>query len=154
MLHIQKFDSIRISLLCDITKIWKKSTILKMLKTYVLHNNNSKKVSKICQKNNCFINNQMTYCFLFQINLLIFQNPYEFLNFFSKFWNINETLRIWDVFVTRFYTTNKNFSGNWTNSCTVIASKCFFFFFKNGIFINVKKNWTNLYGFWKIDEFI
>ena len=34
----QKFDTIRVSILCDIIKIWKKLTILKMSKTYILHN--------------------------------------------------------------------------------------------------------------------
>ena len=28
------------------------------------------------------------------------------------------------------------------------------FFFENGIFTRVKKNWKNLYGFWKINELI
>ena len=37
-----KFDSIRISVLSDITKILKKSTTLKMSITFILHNNGVK----------------------------------------------------------------------------------------------------------------
>ena len=37
----QKFDSIRISELGDITKIFEKPTILKISKLYILHNNNA-----------------------------------------------------------------------------------------------------------------
>ena len=44
---------------------------------------------------------------------------------------MNVTLRILDVFVTRWI-----------------------FFFENGILINDKKNSKNLYGFWKINKFI
>ena len=32
-----KFDTIRISILRDIIKMWKKLTMLKMSKTYILH---------------------------------------------------------------------------------------------------------------------
>ena len=38
------FDSIRISVLRDITKIKKKSSMLKMSKTFILHNNNAGKL--------------------------------------------------------------------------------------------------------------
>ena len=49
---------------------------------------------------------------------------------------MNVTLRIFDVFVTRFRIAHKNFLGDRTNSCTIIHS----IFFKNGVFKNVKKN--------------
>ena len=42
----QKFDSIGFSLLRDLTKIWKKSLILKMSRIFMSHNNNIKKLFK------------------------------------------------------------------------------------------------------------
>ena len=61
-----------------------------MSKTYILHNNNAENLITSCKKNNkCLINNQVTYpFFLVRMNLLIFQNPYEFFQFFSTFLKI------------------------------------------------------------------
>ena len=42
----QKVDLLRISVFCDIKKIWKKSTILKMSKIFILYNNKAKKLLK------------------------------------------------------------------------------------------------------------
>ena len=39
----QKFNTIRVSVLRDTTKVWKKSSILRKSKTYIWHNNNAKK---------------------------------------------------------------------------------------------------------------
>ena len=61
----QKFNTIRILELLDIIKIWKKSTILKMSKTFILHNNKAEKLLSNRQKNNCPIKNQVTYTFFF-----------------------------------------------------------------------------------------
>ena len=46
----QKFNKIRISVFCDIIKIWKKSIVLKMSKTYILHNNNVENFLKYSQQ--------------------------------------------------------------------------------------------------------
>ena len=47
------------------------------------------KIIKKLQKKNCSINNQVTHnFFLFQMNLLIIQNPYEFFRFFVTFLKI------------------------------------------------------------------
>ena len=60
----QKFGTIRILVLCD--KSEKKSAILKMSETYILHNNNTEKLLKNSKiKNDCPINNQVTYPFSF-----------------------------------------------------------------------------------------
>ena len=72
------------------------------------------------------------------MNILIFQNRYEFFQvFFPILRKERNITRFGYVFVTTV--THKNFSGNWTNSCTIIAS----IFFENGIFMNVKKNEEN-----------
>ena len=103
------------------------------------------------KKINCLINNQVTYpCFISD----------EFINFSESLWIVSVFLKIFKsernvtnfdyIFGTRFHITHKNFSGNWTNSCTVLAR----FFFKKGIFIKVLKNWKNWYGFWKINNLI
>ena len=60
-----------------------------MSKTYILHNNNAKKLLKNCKKKYNFpINNQVTYPFLFKMNLLIFQFPNVFSQFFFKYLKI------------------------------------------------------------------
>ena len=63
--------TIRISVLCDITKICKKSPILTTSRQYILHNNNAGKLLTNCKKK-IPINNQgdLSY-FTFQMNLLI-----------------------------------------------------------------------------------
>ena len=57
----QKLNTIRISVLRDIIRIWKKSTTLKMSQLSILHNNNPKKLLTNCQKKNCPINNQVKF---------------------------------------------------------------------------------------------
>ena len=59
---------------------------------------------------------------------------------------MNVTLRISDVFVTRFHIARKEFQSDWTNSWMILAS----------IFIDryFHKRKKNLYGFWKINKFI
>ena len=49
---------------------------------YILRNNNAEKLLTNRQKNNCYINNQVTYPFSFQMNLFIFQISYDFCKFF------------------------------------------------------------------------
>ena len=51
---------------------------------------------------------------------------------------------------SRVHITHKNFSHNWTNSCTIIGS----IFFRNRYFYKRKKNWKNSCVFWKINKFI
>ena len=46
----QKSHSIRISVLWDITKLWKKSATSKMTRTFILHNNNAEVIQKIVKK--------------------------------------------------------------------------------------------------------
>ena len=66
-----------------------------------------------------------------------------------KFWKINVTLQISDMFLYQdIHIKHNNLSGDWTNSCMLIAS-----IFFNGIFINLKK-FENLKKFWKIYKFI
>ena len=48
---------------------------------------------------------------------------------------MNVTLQISNAFVPRFYMTHTNFPGDWTNSCTVIAS----IFFENAILKHIKQ---------------
>ena len=82
----------------------------------------SKSYKKFAKKNNCLINNQVTYpFFLFQMNLLIFL---PFLKFFLKILK-NQRYEFKYVFVRIFDITQKNFLGNLTNSCTFITQ--FFF---------------------------
>ena len=64
----------------------------------------------------------------------------------KKFLSKNVTLRIFDVFIPIFHIIHKNFSGEWTNSCTVSLN-----FFQKRYFEKRKKN---SYGFWKINKFI
>ena len=40
----QKFKTVRISVLHDIIKIWKKLNISKMTESYIFHNNNAEKL--------------------------------------------------------------------------------------------------------------
>ena len=84
-----------------------------MLKTFILRNDNAEKLLTCWQKNNCPTNNQVTYTFLCQMNLLFFKNLKEF-----------------------FFISSNQFSGIWTNNFTVIV---LIFFSKNGVFKNVKK---------------
>ena len=94
---------------------------------------------------------------LFQMNLLISQNPYEFFQFFSRFWKfiwnfckINVTLWIMNIiFETRFHMTHMKFLGDWSNSSTVAIS----IVLKKCIFIYIKK-WKNSYEFWKMTKLI
>ena len=87
----------------------------------------------------------------FSESMWIFSISFRFWKFCWKFWKMDVTLRILDIFfVLTFYITQKNFLGDWTNSCTDIAS----IFLKNGILENVKKKRKNSYGFWKINKFI
>ena len=58
-----KFWSIRISLLRDITIIWKKSTIFKISRTLILHNTNPENLLTNRFFLNCSINNHITYPF-------------------------------------------------------------------------------------------
>ena len=37
---------------------------------------------KIGKHNNCLVNSQLAYPFLFQLNSLVFKKPYEFFQFF------------------------------------------------------------------------
>ena len=45
----------------------------------------SKNYCGIAKKNNFLMDNQLAYPFQFQINLLIVQNPFEFVPFFFNF---------------------------------------------------------------------
>ena len=56
----QKFDLITISVLRDITKIYKKAQISKMSRTFILQDDNAAKLLIIRQKNIWLINNQVT----------------------------------------------------------------------------------------------
>ena len=81
---------------------------------------------KIPKKNYCPINNQATFFSLFPINLLIFQNPCKFFQFFLRLPNFLKILKSENKvinfgFVTTIYIADKIFSGDSTNSCTVIA---------------------------------
>ena len=40
----EKFDSIKISVLRDVRKIWKTSSVSKMLRKFILHHNNAEKL--------------------------------------------------------------------------------------------------------------
>ena len=77
MLYIQipnqKFDTIRTSVLRDITKIFKKSIILTMSNIYILHNDNAE--NKFQKKKNCFMNNQMIYSFFILNKFVEFLEP-------------------------------------------------------------------------------
>ena len=64
-------DSIRISVLCGGTKIRKKSSILKMSRTLILHKNNAEKLFKKIKKP----------LLLFEINSLLFLIHVDFFKF-------------------------------------------------------------------------
>ena len=75
------------------------------------------------------MNNQMTYPFFiskefidFLESIWIFSTYLRFWIFFCKFSIMIVTLRIFDVFAPRFHIIHKIFPGDWTNSCTLIAS--------------------------------
>ena len=53
----QKFNTIRTSVLRDVTENWKKSTILQKSTTYILRNNNAEKLLTTFKKNIYPINN-------------------------------------------------------------------------------------------------
>ena len=84
----------------------------------------------------------------------------EFIWIFSIFFYVTEFFLILKnernitncgyAFVTRFYSAPKNFPNDWTKICTVIAV----IFFKNGIFIKVKRLEKNSYEFWKPKKLI
>ena len=113
-----KFNMIRILVLRGITKIWKKSTVVKKSKKYILHNNNAEKWSKNWQKkNNCPKNNQVTYPCFISNGFINFSELIRIFQFFLRFWKMNVTLRILNVYVPRLYITHKNFPGDWTNIC-------------------------------------
>ena len=87
MLHVyttsQKFNKIKISVLRYITKsekIRKKSTILSISKTHILHDNNAGKLLRNCKKNNCPINNKVAYPFSISNKLIDFS---EFMKIVS-----------------------------------------------------------------------
>ena len=86
----QTFDTIGISVLLDITNIWKKSTVSRISKTNILRNNNAEKLLTNLEKN-CPINNQVTYAFFIQNDFTDF--------YFWKFGKMNVTLLISDIFL-------------------------------------------------------
>ena len=99
----QKFSTIRTSVLRDIIKIFKKSTILKISKTYILHNNNDQKLLNNWKWiKNCPISNQVNLFFIsnkfidFSESIWIF---WIFFYGFKNFWKLNVTLRILDMFL-------------------------------------------------------
>ena len=95
----QKFDSIRISLLRDITKIWKKLPLSKTSRIFILHdnNNNAKKLSENWWKINFSINNQVTYLFLISNEFIHFlESIWIFFNLF----NVHENTVTYPKFVT------------------------------------------------------
>ena len=97
----QTFDTIGISVLLDITNMWKKSTVSRISKTNILRNNNAEKLLTNLEKN-CPINNQVTYAFFYSKRL------YWFL--FLKIWkNERNFTNFRYLFVTRFYIIRKNF---------------------------------------------
>ena len=77
----QKWDSVRI-LNTSRWKIKKKSKLWKILRTFILRNENVKKLLT-CNKN-CVINKQTQYLF-FVLNSLIFMKTFEFFLHFCKY---------------------------------------------------------------------
>ena len=59
------FDSIRISVFCDVTKIEKKSSILRMSRTLILHKLLTKQQKKVKSK---WINRKIYFIFSFKMN--------------------------------------------------------------------------------------
>ena len=101
----QKFDSMKISLLRDIIKIFKKSIILKVSTKIILHNNIfDKLLINWYKKNYCPLNNEVTHPFIitkkfidfffnsirffwfFFSNFVKWTKRYEFRIRFYKFW--------------------------------------------------------------------
>ena len=75
----QKFGSIGIPVFRDVTKIGKNSSIIKMSRTFILHNNNSERLLI-----KSLIKIIVLYCSLsfFRTNSLIFYNHVNLVNFF------------------------------------------------------------------------
>ena len=90
----QKYDPIRISVVCDITKIWWKPPISKILRIFTLHNNNAEKLLTNRYKNYCLINNQVTDPFCISNEVIDFSESIfffiftilQFLQFFLRSW--------------------------------------------------------------------
>ena len=113
------------------------------------------KLIKLPKKKNCLINYHVSYP-SFISN--------EFIDFSESMWicpifftilktnlkilkNERNVTSFGCAFLTRFHITHNNFSGDWSNSCSVIVS----IFFQKRYFPKRKKN---AYGFWKINELI
>ena len=68
------------------------------------------------------------------MNLLIFQNPYQFFQFYSTFLKISSKIlknernvtNFEHVFVTRFHITDTNFLRDYPNSCLDFFQQLYF----------------------------
>ena len=143
----QKIHMIRILVLRDITKIWKKSTILKM----------SKVINKLPKKNfshkwsgdlSFFISNEFI-CFSESVRIYsVFSKSSKI---FLKISKIEYNVTNFEyVVVKKFHITKDNFR----IIKLTVAQLWLQFIVKNRIFMNIKKNWKNSYRFWKINKFI
>ena len=143
----QKIHMIRISVLRDITKIWKKSTILKM----------SKVINKLPKKNfshkwsgdlSFFISNEFIR---FSESVRIYSVFFKSSKIFLKISKIEYNVTNFEyVVVKKFHITKDNFR----IIKLTVAQLWLQFIVKNRIFMNIKKNWKNSYRFWKINKFI
>ena len=105
----KKFDSTRISVLCDIKKIWKKLPTLKMSRKFILHNNNVEVIKKL-QKNNCLINNQVTFPFFISNESIDFSEFIWILQFFSLLWKYSFCTITCKILVCNMVSCDKNIS--------------------------------------------
>ena len=133
----------KISVLRDVTKIWKKSPISKMSKTFILHNNDAENLLNHWYKT--FFNNRVTY--LFYISEFI--DCPDFIYIFLRFLKNVKTLRLYKCVTVS--SISRKICGYYMKSCYKNISEI-----RNDtvLFKNVEKNWQNSYWFWKIYKFI
>ena len=141
----KKFDSTRISVLCDIKKIWKKLPTLKMSRKFILHNNNAEVIKKL-QKNNCLINNQVTFPFFISNESIDFSEFIWIFQFFHFYENTVFAQSLVKFLCVTWYLVTKTYR-KYVALCSLAK------IFKK-IFKNVNINLKNSYEFWKIDKFI
>ena len=124
--HNQKVDLDRISVLRDVTKIWKKSPVSKMSRTFILHtnnnnnNNNNAEKLKIIVKNNFLINNQVTYPFFITNKFIDFSESIWIKFFFFKFKKMPVLKKIETIIVQLLVQSHQKFFGMVWNLVTKI----------------------------------
>ena len=93
----------------DETKISKKSPIQKVLKTLILHINNSKVINKLANKK--FFNKKTDNLNFFQPKLIcqFVRIHMNYCRFFSNFWKPCLVTNVWVVFANRFDRLSRNF---------------------------------------------